>query len=407
MAEPDTDPKPTSGPEAPEPVELRIERLSPGGDGVGREPSGRVVFVPLTAPGDRVLVRIVDDRARFARAEIVRVIEPGERVEPPCAVFGECGGCAWQHVPYEAQLAQKADFIADALRRIGHLDLDGAVPVEPCPSAYGYRIRSRVAVEGRRAGFRRRRSHALCATEHCPVLAPELEAVLPTLPRRARGRFGDWWLAAGDDGQVEAMPVAGQRGRPPRIARRVFGQRFECALGGFSQANGPLFERVAEETVAAAGRGGTVLELFAGAGYLTLGLAAGFSRVLAVEGDRRSLRDLESNLAAAELAQVEVLASSVEAALESASVREAAPEVVVLDPPRTGLPAGSAEPLAELHAPRLVYLSCDPATLARDAGALAGLGYVLTRARGFDLFPQTPHVEALAVFTRASAETDR
>ena len=156
----------------------------------------------------------------------------------------------------------------------------------------------------------------------------------------------------------------------------------------------------AGEVVAAAGKGETVVELFAGSGYLTLGLAACFSRVLAVEGDRRSLADLERNLADANRANVEPVAASVERALAQAPVVDADPDVVVLDPPRTGLPDGAVERLAELGAPRIVYLSCDPATLARDAAALCAESHSLTRVRGFDLFPQTPHVEALAVFTR-------
>lgn len=389
-------------------VEIEIERLSPGGDGVGREPSGRVVFVPFTAPGDRVRVAIRESHPRFARGEVVeRLVSSPARREPACAVFGTCGGCSWQHVTYDEQVEQKRGFVLDAFRRIAHLDPPEPIEVVPCPVEYGYRIRCRVAVEGGAVGYRRRRSRALCPTERCPVLVPELEQALSELPARARGRKGEWWLAAGSDGKVTAASAAARRQAAPRVRLEVSGRALECELGGFSQGNGPLFERVAEEVVSAAGRGEVAVELFAGAGYLTLGLAAGFARVLAVEGDRRATRDLARNRDHAGLAQVEIVETSVERALATPPVSTADPDVVVLDPPRTGLPAGCVEGLAALGAPRVVYLSCDPATLARDAARLHEQAYRLTRVRGYDLFPQTPHLEVMAVFARAGDPAGR
>lgn len=395
------------GQDAPRSQTLRVERLSPGGDGVCRDDSGRVVFVPFVAPGDRVRVELTEEHTRFARGRVVELLEAGpDRTDPVCPAFGDCGGCSWQHVSYPAQVEQKRAFIRDAFERIGHLEVPEPLEVVPCPVDYGYRIRTRVAVQGRAVGYRKRRSHALCATERCPVLVPALERELARLPGRARGRPGDWWLAAGADGQVAAAPVRGAQARavragaPRRVQLRVAGRALECGLGGFSQSNGPLFETVAAAVVAAAGRSDAVVELFAGAGYLTLGLAERFGRVLAVEGDSRSLRDLERNCQRAGIENVEIVAASVEDALRRAPVQAAAPDVVVLDPPRTGLPAGTVEDLAALHAPRIVYLSCDPATLARDAAALHGHGYDTSKLLGFDLFPQTPHVEVLAVLTR-------
>jgi 23S rRNA (uracil1939-C5)-methyltransferase len=391
-------------------LELEIERLAPGGEGVGRDAGGRVVFVPWTAPGDRVRVRIETARPRFARGSVEGLLRPGPgRTEPRCEAFGSCGGCAWQHLAYPVQVEAKREFLRDAIRRIGHLAVPEPLEVVPCPQPYGWRIRTRVRVEDGRVGYRQRRSHALCPTRHCPVLAPSLERVLVELPARTHGRNGDWWLAQDHDGHAHAAPAdppppePGER-RPPlaRVRLEVGGRSLECGLGGFTQANGPLFETVAAAVVEAAGRGGTALELFAGAGYLTLGLARGFERVLAVEGDPRAARDLARNCARAGAGGVEVVAAPVERALLAAPVADCAPQVVVLDPPRAGLPAAAAAALCGLGAARLVYLSCDPATLARDAARLAAGGFALASLRGFDLFPQTPHVEALAVFSRAS-----
>jgi len=396
-------------PEEPERLTLEIERLAATGEGVARDASGRVVFVPFTAPGDRVRARIVEARARFARAELEAVERPSaERADPACAVFGECGGCTWQHVRYEAQVAAKAAILEDALRRIGHLELPGPVEIVPSPVEYAYRIRTRVRVERGQVGYRQRRSHRIAPTTRCPILAPALERALVELPARARGGSGDWWLALGSDGCAHAAPVgrapAGARRRPPaRVSLSVAGHDLECGVGGFHQANGPLFETVAAAVVAAAGRGDSAIELFAGAGYLTLGLARNFGRVFAVEGSPRAAHDLERNAERAGARAIEVLARSVERALASPPLAGAGAhaDVVVIDPPRTGLSAPTLAGVLALAAPRIVYLSCDPATLARDAAALVAGGYALEAVRGFDLFPQTPHVEALATFTRS------
>ena len=394
-------PPATEGAESAETLELEIERLAPGGEGVGRDPAGRVVFVPFTAPGDRVRVRIEAARPRFARGSVEALLRPGPgRAEPRCEAFGACGGCAWQHVTYPVQLEAKREFIRDAIRRIAHLPVPEPLELVPCPQPYGFRIRTRARVEDGRVGYRQRRSHTLCPTRHCPVLAPALERALVELPARARGRSGDWWLAQDRDGHAHAAPAD-----PPPSARvrlEVGGRSLECGLGGFTQANGPLFETLAAAVVEAAGRGATALELFAGAGYLTLGLARAFERVLAVEGDRHAARDLARNCARAGAGSVEVIPAPVERALRASPVAGCAPQVVVLDPPRAGLPADASAALCGLGAERLVYLSCDPATLARDAARIVAGGFALASLKGFDLFPQTPHVETLAVFARAS-----
>jgi len=396
--------------ETPETLTLEIERLAATGEGVARDESGRVVFVPLAAPGDRVRVRVTQKRARFARAEIETIEKPGpERTDPACAVFGECGGCAWQHVRYEAQVAAKVAILEDALRRIAHLEPPGPVEVVPCPVEYGYRIRTRVRVEHGRVGYRQRRSHRIAPTTRCPILVPALERTLAELPARARGRAGDWWIAQSSDGTAHAAPAgrapAGARRRPPaRVRLSVAGCELECGVGGFHQANGPLFETVAAAVVAAAGHGDAAVELFAGAGYLTLGLAKQFGRVFAVEGSPRAARDLERNAERAGARAIEVISGSVERALANPPLRGAGShaDVVVMDPPREGLSAEALAGMRTLAAPRIVYLSCDPATLARDAAALVADGYRLASLRGFDLFPQTPHVEALATFTRGT-----
>src|SRR5688572_19750135 len=181
-------------------LELRIDALAGSGDGVGRSGEGRVVFVPFTAPGDRIRARIDELHPRYARAVLEELIEPSpSRVAPVCEVFGACGGCSWQHVNYAAQCEAKRRIAEDALRRVGKLALPGPVTLVPSPQPYGYRARARLAVEAGRIGYRRRSSNALCAVETCPVLAPSADAVLRALAVGRPRHDGEWEIAAGAD----------------------------------------------------------------------------------------------------------------------------------------------------------------------------------------------------------------
>jgi 23S rRNA (uracil1939-C5)-methyltransferase len=482
---------------APREAELTIERLASGGDGVGRLPDGRVAFVPFTAPGDRVRVRIVDERARHVHATVRTLLVAGPgRTDPLCAVFGTCGGCRWQHLDTATQNEAKRAFIEDALIRIAKLEPPDSVQLVPSPRPYGYRGRARLWVEGRgaaqggggRVGFRRARSHVLCPTTRCPVLIPALDSALAALAADPPPGDGEWELVADASGQVRRSPIArsaiseAASGRPiarsaiseaapgrpiarsaiseaapgrpiarSAISEAAPGRPFKLARASgagprpvasstdprgalpddsaqrdlrsdvrpqddedalfvsprvFAQGNVLLVDALVDAVLAAAGEGNLALELFAGAGLFTRGLARRFARVVAVEADSNAVRDLSANLRSAGLDNVTPLAQRAEDWLEQPSglapdgALGVRPDLVVLDPPRRGLAPGAAAALARLGAPRIVYLSCDPATWARDLGVLADRGYTLTAVTGFDLFPQTPHVEALAVMCR-------
>ncbi len=382
-------------------LEITIEALAAGGDGVGHAPDGRVVFVAFSAPGDRARVRVEADHGRWLRGSVETLLEPSPlRTDPLCPVFGACGGCAWQHLSYPAQIEAKRAILRDALSRIGGLAIAEPIPFMASPLPYGYRIRARLRVAGGRVGWRRRRSHTVCATRRCPILVPSLDDALAELAEHPPREEGEIELAVGEGGRVRvaALPT---RGPGEKLALQVGGERIEVSPGGFLQANAALVTPLATAVHEAAGRGALALELFAGAGTLTLGLARRFARVVAVEGDARAGRDLVGNLHAAGVSNVEVRVEPVETALEDAALAQLRPDVLVLDPPRSGLPPGVTDAIMPRSTPRLVYLSCDPATLARDLGRFADAGWRLASLRGFDLFPQTPHVEALAVLERA------
>jgi 23S rRNA (uracil1939-C5)-methyltransferase len=380
----------------PSSLEVTVERLAGGGEGVGRAPDGRVTFIPFSAPGDRLRVCTTETHRRYLRASVVEMITPGpSRVEPLCPLFGCCGGCSWQHLRYAAQLEAKGRILRDALTRIGKLaSVPEQIEMRASPLAYRYRSRARVLVEAGGVGFRRRRSREICATAHCPVLVPAVDAVLEELAGDSRALRGEWELAAGDSSEVSLLAPDGERLGAKRIRLRLAGDEVAISAGVFSQANVALRADLADAVHRAAGEGELALELFAGAGFLTLGLASRFRRVVAVEAHPGAVCDLRDNLCSARIESVEVRGVPVEDALADAPLR---PDVVVLDPPRTGLPRGVAPALG---ADRVVYLSCDPATLARDLASLAEHGFSLVQVTGFDLFPQTPHVEALAVVER-------
>jgi len=281
--------------------------------------------------------------------------------------------------------------------RIGRIEPPAEVPFHASPEPYAYRQRARLVAVAGTVGFRRRASHEVCAIDSCPVLAPELSASLT----RAALEEGEVELVLGVDGEVRVHPIGSARDDAPLHAPidiAVRDERLRISPGVFAQANALLVGTLVDRVLALAGKGVCAAELFAGAGLFTLGLSRAFERVLAVEVSARATEDLVFNLARAGRSNVEVLARSVDRAL--ARVGRAEPEAIVLDPPREGLDATVAAAIASSGAARIVYVSCDPATLARDARAFIEADFELRALEGFDLFPQTAHVEAVALFER-------
>lgn len=381
-------------------LRLRIESLSSEGAGVARDETGRVVFVPGSCPGDLVLARTYTGGARqsFSRAEVVRVLEAGAaRITPLCPLVYDCGGCSWQHIDYAEQCRAKERILQDAFARIAGLSLPGPVRFTPSPEPFAYRSRARLGFRAGRVGYRRTGSHELCAAGACPVLDPALNATLGALTEHPPEGDGELTLAGGDDGDVS---ISGD-GRPDApVFLTLEGDRLRISAGVFYQANRLLRTALARAVRRAAGRGARALEFFAGAGFFTLGLARRFERVLVVEAQGRAVRDLEYNLAQARLDNVEVHTGLAEQKLESARLADFRPELLLLDPPRRGLHRNAPARISALAPARIVYLACNPATQARDVRRLCEAGYSLASLEAFDLFPQTPHVESLAVLER-------
>ncbi len=380
-------------PEPSEVVEVAVEKLVAGGDGLARW-EGLPVFVPRSAPGDRLRVRITESRRDYCRAEIVEVLTPGPgRRTPPCPYFDACGGCDLQHLDDAHQLRYKVAAARETLERLGSVQVPADAEVVAA-HPWAYRIRARLhgerRDEGARVGYRERRSHRLVAIERCPILVPELEALLSELPERLRERTPQRLeLAAGDGGVAVAPAVAGVP--HGRVSRRIgeFDYSFDARC--FFQPHGELLPRLVQ-TVVGEWRGERAFDLYSGVGLFALPLAGRYGRVVAVEGDRVAARYQRINVRSARIGNVETVAHAVETWMHQ--LPEAA-ERVVVDPPRPGLGRGVRAALIARRPHRVTYVSCHVATLARDLRELSR-DYRLERLAFVDLFPQTGHLETVA-----------
>lgn len=413
-----------SGAPAPE-LELTVDSLAAGGDAVGRGEDGRVVFVAGAAPGERVRVRLTEEHRQFARGALVEVIAPSpDRVEPPCPLFRErtCGGCVWQHVAYPVQATAKQATVASALRRqlAEGMALD---PIETPVAPYRWRRRARLhwvrpaASPAALIGLYAPRSRRVTPVPVCPQLEPALEGALPALhDLLAAGLFqkGEIDMLCDPAGQVQvavrgpcrapaAEALVGQGGVVGVIlGRQVFGAAaLEIEPGQWAQAdrfvqpsragNAALLSAVDRATRPR--DGARILELYAGSGNLTRMLLDGAGSVLAV--DTRPGRQIGHPRLRWQVGPVEeVVADLVGQGASGAAGEAPAIDLVVLDPPREGARA-ALDSIAALGAPRVVYVSCDPATLARDLDRLGAAGYRALRAAAIDLMPQTAHVEVV------------
>jgi 23S rRNA (uracil1939-C5)-methyltransferase len=407
-------------PDGPE-VTIEVESLAPGGDAVGRQrdpagaataADGRATFVPLAAPGERVRARVVRAKDRVAWAELVAIERPGpDRAPAPCPLFGTCGGCQWQHVTIEAQRAAKKAMVERAL---GGADV-GEVVAASAP--FGYRDRAKLAVgAGGVLGFHGRRSHDVVDVPACPLFGPELARALPALRALARGLPAGTELdaQAGAEGvhlnvaktdatgaghakrEIDRLNAAGVvglslAGKPTLGAAAVNvseqgGAPLPIPAGGFAQVGRAANAALVTAVMAAVGDApGVVLELYAGSGNFTRRLVCVAPAVHASDADP---------------AAVERGKRVAPAAAWALRPQAVAADTVVLDPPREGADRASLDAAAKARR-RVVYVSCDPQTLARDARRLEAAGFRLTRAVALDLMPQTFHVEVVATFDRA------
>ena len=352
-------------------VDLKIEDIAFGGKGVARE-NGKAVFVPFTIEGELVSAKITREKKQFAEAEIVdlRGGSP-HRVEPPCPYFGRCGGCAYQHIDYAHQLEIKAGQVRNVLQRIGKLKDVPMRPMVPSPREYAYRNRITVHAENGTIGYFRRDSHRLIDIERCPIAMDEVNRELADL-RAQSVRDGHYTLRA-------------------RSGPRVFAQTND----GVANALRDLIVEVIPSNQQ------LLIDAFCGAGFFTKALLDKFERIIGIDWDRFAIAAAKESATEKET----YIGGDVEAEL-SAMLQRSDPNqtTIIVDPPATGLSGQIRKTIVDLAPATLIYVSCNPATLARDLADL-GARFKIESVTPLDMFPQTAEIEVVAHLQRSHDST--
>ena len=430
-------------------MQLKIEKLVYGGDGLARLPAdehgpGKTVFVPFSIDGETVKAEVVEQKPGFARARLEGVIEPSpDRIEPVCPYFLRCGGCQYQHANYARQLKIKSAILVETLLRTARIELPCDLQIHPSPE-WNCRNRTRLKAQASprfALGYYKSRSHELLPIEQCPISSLLINRAIAETwtagragsvpsevreielfadqadqrllveaycePRTTKTRGQEIAKSLGEilsnvtGVAVFEQPSANQLIEPKRLAS--FGEtalvyetklaRYRVSAGAFFQVNRFLIDELVS-IVTGAASGKLALDLYAGVGLFSTLLSRSFAQVIAVEASQTSHADLRHNAPS----EVKAVLATTEQYMGQAS--ELRPDLIVADPPRGGLGEGVVRSLAKLEAPKVTYVSCDPSTLARDLRLMTGLGYRITDAHLLDLFPQTFHIESVFLLAR-------
>lgn len=395
-----------------------------GGEVMGRLPGGKAVFTPFALPGETIRIRLIDEKKGFARAELVEVLEPSPaRITPRCVHFGLCGGCAYQHIPYEEQLDVKREIVRDQLERIGGFKdapVDKTIP-SPNPWYYRNHVQFHLDSEGKLC-YSEARSNRLMQVLECHLPEESINEIWPHLDfepdtaiervslRRSTDDELMMVLESSDpetpEMSIEELPLSVVHLSPlgpltlagsPEISIEVLDRPFVVSAGSFFQVNTLVAETMVKQLLEnlPLTPESTLLELYSGAGLFSAFLAPRVKRLTAVESASEATQDFETNLD--EFDNVELYEAPVEDVLPYLQIQ---PDIVLADPPRAGLGRKVVEALLKIGAPTIAYISCDPSTLARDLKGLSEGGYRLVKVTPFDMFPQTYHIETVVLMQR-------
>jgi 23S rRNA (uracil1939-C5)-methyltransferase len=390
-------------------IELRIDSVAFGGDGVGRIQQ-QVVFVPFTVDGDEAAVRITDVRKRFVRGSLEQLLKPSpHRIEPRCRHYAHCGGCQYQHIHYEHQLRLKGQQVSDAFIRIAKVALPPLTPVIPSPRSFQYRGKAdyHVRVVPKDApviGFMDIYNDRIIDIDHCEIVDETINTACLAFRRDlATGRISTpWdrqtiWSAGAAPDKTEVVTDF----RKPRFVKRIVkGQNLTAPYRGFFQANEALLPHLIDEVLGLCALTGpeTVVDAYCGAGLFSLFLAPGARQVYGIERDGEAIHCARVNHRQAGFANAVFLRGDAGEILHREFVdAKRRVDVLILDPPRTGCEPSLLSGIIALKPSRIVYISCNPATQARDIGILLHQGFALKSLTPFDMFPQTAHIETVAL----------
>jgi 23S rRNA (uracil1939-C5)-methyltransferase len=403
-------------------LELTMTGMAYGGESLGRAENGRMVFVPFALPGERVRVRIRDEHKRWARAELIEVLQPAsDRIQARCIHFGQCGGCHYQHLEYADQLQVKQEIVIEQLERIGGIQAPPVVEIIASPSPWNYRNQMQFHINPNGSlGLVQQDGPKVLPLSECHLPLPAVDQLWSLIRVEEQDEIGR--ISVRTDTQDETMIVFHAQESPtqeievlagtsvawstpgswqvlagePALEMQVLGERFQVSPDAFFQVNTALVPELVRRVLQAArvSPGQLTFDLYAGVGLFSLFLAKNGARVIAVESSPAACADFEVNLYP--YSDIELYESQVDAALPAIV---ASPDLILVDPPRAGLGREVVEMILEKQPARLVYVSCDPATMARDSRLFAAGGLQLEQVQPIDLFPQTYHIETISTWS--------
>lgn len=410
--------------------EINLEKLTYGGDAMGRLPDNRAVFVPFGLPGERVRVRLTEEKRNFARGELVEIIDASpHRITPRCIHFGECGGCHYQNLSYEDQLKAKMDILRDQLTRIGKIENPPVQEAVPSPSPWNYRnhVQFHLTGEGKlgyMSQFSGEKGMGVMAIRECHLPEGSINQLWPQLEFEPETDLERVSLRSGVDEEL-MLVLESESPEPPEleieagisithvfeentvviagndsITIRVLDRDFRVSAASFFQVNTAMAQKMVEHLLAhlPTSPNATLLDVYCGAGLFSAFFASKCERVIGIESSPSACEDFAFNLD--EFENVELYEGLAEDILPSLVGRIGNPTYAIVDPPRAGLDKNVVDGILKLSPKVIAYVSCDPSTLARDAARLINGGYKLKQVTLFDLFPQTFHIESISIFER-------
>jgi 23S rRNA (uracil1939-C5)-methyltransferase len=406
----------------PSALDVQLEKLTYGGDAMGRLEDGRAVFVPFGLPGERVRIHLTEEKRNYARGEIIEILAASpHRILPRCKHFGVCGGCHYQNLSYQEQLKAKTEILRDQLTRIGKIENPPVQTMVASPTQWNYRNHVQFHLtEPGKLGYVRAQVPEVFAIEECHLPEGFLNEIWPQLEFEPATNIERVSLRAGKDDSMlilesnspespeleieagisvahvfeeDAVVIAGN----DHLVISVLGRDFRVSAASFFQVNTVMAEKMVNHLLAKLPitPASTVLDVYCGAGLFSSFLAAKSAQVMGIESSPSACEDFSFNLD--EFDNVELYEGLAEDVIPHLTVK---PDVVLVDPPRAGLEKEVVDGILKMKPQLIAYVSCDPSTLARDAGRLIRGGYRLQDVTPFDLFPQTYHIESISVFER-------
>jgi 23S rRNA (uracil1939-C5)-methyltransferase len=409
-----------------ESYEVEITGMVYGGDAMGRLPDGRAVFVPFCLPGERVRLRLIDEKRGHARAALLEVLETSPaRIQPRCRHYGVCGGCHYQHLDYPEQLKVKSTIFTEQLERIAGLQNPPVKPIVASPAAWNYRntVQFHLDYNGK-LGYQEAGSHRVVAVSECHLPEEEINAVWPQIDMEPVAGLERVGLRLGEDNDMQLvlesslpkpeeefsldMPISAVHLGPdgpvllagdPNVVIEVNGRLFQVSAGAFFQVNktqaGAMVDHLLSvlpltaETV--------VADIYSGVGLFSAFIAPRVKKCIGIELSEPACEDYVVNLDAFD--NVELYVGAAEDLLPALKLNA---DIVIVDPPRSGVDRKALDAIAAMKPHTIAYISCDPSTLARDIKRLYAAGYVLEQSTPFDLFPQTFHIESISILKKNS-----